>query len=76
MGFVLPTPVVQRAMRVYSVVAGAGWDAAMELCTATFRGWEVEFLGAALGMLRAADDDMELVNQSRIFAQVIGGGRG
>lgn len=51
----LPLPAVRKALRLWRLVRAAGWPAAERLSDATFTGWEVEFLGVALGMLSDAD---------------------
>lgn len=58
-----PLPVCAAAIRVWRVVRAVGWDGARDLVPATFRGWEVEFLGIALGMLADADRDAERQDQ-------------
>lgn len=60
---VRPLPVVQKAIRTWRVVKAVGWDGARDLHDATFRGWEVAFLGLALGMLSEADREAERADQ-------------
>lgn len=58
-----PLPLCGSAIRVWAVVRAVGWQGACDLVSATFRGWEVEFLGLAMGMLAEADRDAERQDQ-------------
>ena len=69
----LPSPLIERVFDVWDVVKAVGWQGAKDLCTESFVGWEVEFLGHALGVLRRFDDAEDREAQRRALLGAFGG---
>lgn len=74
MGYAFAKPVVARAMEVHRVVRAVGWAGAAELLDESFAGWEADFLGPALALLKEADQSSEQARQARLLG--IGARRG
>lgn len=67
MGYVFPLPIVSRVLGFAELVRAAGWRAAKRLSHEVFRGWEVDFLAAALPMVASFRRSEDLLSEARVF---------
>lgn len=67
MGYVFPLPVVSRVLGFAELVRSCGWRAAKRLSREVFRGWEVDFLAAALPMIAAYHRNEDILAEERVL---------
>jgi len=67
MGYVFPLPIVSRVLGFADLVRSVGWKAASRLSCEVFRGWEVDFLAAALPIISSYRRSEDLLAEARVF---------